>query len=289
MCKSTLDFMKILLETEIIRIDFVVSRTGLMQVLINLLKFYCENMSNSAENNKSGTKKEPGVLVSLKNLFSLICRLLLKLNENQDTDLFSYYCNSLINLCFNSNSNSEFQSLNLAVKEIFLNITNSIIGDLNYIYTNTTETQTASVSSTVSAKSTALLKKFMNPLLSSAPSAKTENLSSNNNQTSNVKKDNTSTSANSPSMLASGLFDSDIIFQKFICFIVDFIHIVFDKISDTQLDDTQYDVNDQLSISGFTVLAECLAISLENNQRAKFTSLFRNNLNLIRFQVCAFV
>ena len=273
-----------LLETELIRVDFVMSRTGFLQVLINLLKFYSENILNSYESTASTdeSKKEHAVLTSLKRVFCLIGRLLLKLNENQDIDLFGYYANALINLCFNSNSNHEFQNLNLNIKEIFLKITNSIIGDLNFIYTNTTETSISNTTmSSAAYKSTALLKKIITPLMSSTSSASTPTTAT----PSSNRNPLTALDVNEPSLLASGLFDSDMIFQKFITFIVDFIHIVFDKISDTQLDDTKYDVNDELSISSFTVLAECLAISLENNQRAKFTNLFRNNLNLIRFQV----
>jgi hypothetical protein len=312
LCKNTLDFLKLLLETELIRIDFVVSRSGLVQVLINLLKFYSENLAHHSTTvtgeRKPGLngKKEPAVLTSLKNLFTLVCRLLLKLNENQDADLFSYFANCLINLCYNSNSNVDFHSLNITVKEIFLKIANSVISDLNFIYTNTSDHAAVanshsssatgnSVASTVTStlsKPTALFKKFMNPLLSSntTPSNKHHHhhhhdVSGNSQHQQSQQDSNESASSSPASLLASGLFDSEVVFQKFITFLVDFIHIVFDKISDSPLDDAQYDVNDELSISGFTVLTECLVISLENNQRAKFTSLFRNNLNLIRYQV----
>lgn len=271
LCRNILIFLKLLLETEIIRIDYIIIKTGLFQVLINLLKFLSENLSSSNpielnNNVKNTTLKEPPVITSLKNVMCVICRLLLKLNENQDVDLFGYMANAMLNLCYSSNSNPEFNDLNTNIKSIFLKITNSINDDLNLMYSNMNDAPKSG---------TALLKKFIQPLILASTTSANSN---SNSATTNADSSNSS----------SGLFDSDIVFQKFLTFIVDFIFIVYDKISDSQMDDTTYDLNDELSISAFTILAECLAISLENNQRAKFTNLFRNNLNLIRYQVFIF-
>lgn len=106
---------------------------------------------------------------------------------------------------------------------------------------------------------------------------------------------------------ATSLFDSDLIFQKFLIFLVDFIHIVYDRISDTPCSHTPYDLNDELAIFSFSVLVHSLSLGLDatsgsggggalgslgltsNNQSyhhkaPRFSSLFRNNLGLIRVQ-----
>ena len=58
------------------------------------------------------------------------------------------------------------------------------------------------------------------------------------------------------------IFDNDFRFQKFIVFIVDFIHIIYDKISDQPINDTSYDVNDELSIFSFAILTHSLSLGL---------------------------
>lgn len=82
----------------------------------------------------------------------------------------------------------------------------------------------------------------------------------------------------------TNLFDSDLIFQKLVIFLVDFIHIVYDRISDSPNASTVYDINDELAIFAFSVLIHSLSVGLENSQKVRFTSLFRNNLALIRLQ-----
>lgn len=84
---------------------------------------------------------------------------------------------------------------------------------------------------------------------------------------------------------ATSLFDSDLIFQRFLIFVVDFIHIVYDRISDTALAHTPYDLNDELAIFSFSVLVHSLSLGLDtSSHKARFSSLFRNNLQLIRLQ-----
>ena len=58
------------------------------------------------------------------------------------------------------------------------------------------------------------------------------------------------------------IFDNDFRFQKFIIFIVDFIHIIYDKISDQPINDASYDVNDELSIFSFAILTHSLSLGL---------------------------
>ena len=93
------------------------------------------------------------------------------------------------------------------------------------------------------------------------------------------------TTAYSNSIATSNLFDSDLIFQKLITFIADFIYIIYDRISDCAMVNVNYDINDELAIFSFSILIHALSIGLENNQKIKFSSLFRTNLSLIRQQV----
>ena len=71
----------------------------------------------------------------------------------------------------------------------------------------------------------------------------------------------TSGSAGSQSSLGT-IFDNDFRFQKFIVFIVDFIHIIYDKISDQPISNASYDVNDELSIFSFAILTHSLSLGL---------------------------
>ncbi len=68
------------------------SKAGLLQVLINLLKFYSSDDSSMLETLP--------VINELKNFISLINRALLKFNENQDSDNFSYFVNSLVSFFY---------------------------------------------------------------------------------------------------------------------------------------------------------------------------------------------
>lgn len=87
------------------------------------------------------------------------------------------------------------------------------------------------------------------------------------------------------------VFDSDFKFQKFIVFLVDFIHIIYDKISDMPIQSSEnisksYDQNDELAIFSFSILIHSLSMGLEanSNNRTRFSALFRTNLLLIRSQ-----
>jgi hypothetical protein len=68
------------------------------------------------------------------------------------------------------------------------------------------------------------------------------------------------------------VFDSDYRFQKFIIFLVDFIHVTYDKISDTPLNNQTiktYDQNDEISIFSFSILIHSLSMGLETGPKTK--------------------
>lgn len=138
--------------------------------------------------------------------------------------------------------------------------------DLNVI-TTFQEANLNQVSTPVKSSSSMLFKKILMPLI----------------QSTQLTSGISSASSLGPT---TALFDSDFRFQKFIIFLVDFIHIIYDKISDTKIDDTTYDINDELSIFAFSILLNSLSIGLEtqSHSKTKFTSFFRSNLTLVRFQ-----
>jgi hypothetical protein len=143
--------------------------------------------------------------------------------------------------------------------------------DLNVITTlqEANLSQYAASAAAIKSSSSMLFKKIIMPLIQSTQL--TNSMSSN---------------ASGLSGPTTALFDSDFRFQKFIIFLVDFIHIIYDKISDTKIDDTTYDINDELSIFAFSILLNSLSIGLETqaHSKTKFTSFFRNNLPIVRFQ-----
>ena len=63
-----------LLELEIVKIDFLIAKAGLIQVLINLLKFFSDERKFSKEEKEN----ELPILVDLKSFFCLMTRLLLR-------------------------------------------------------------------------------------------------------------------------------------------------------------------------------------------------------------------
>jgi len=257
LCHQTLHFLTLLLQCDIVKIDFLISKAGLIQVLFNLLRFFSDTYYQSTSSSKE-------IISDLKQLFCVVTRCLLRFNESQDVDNFSFYLNSIISLCYDS-SNIGYEKLNLNLKSIVLNVFQSIMTDLNVI----TSLQEANLSqtSTTMRSSSMLFKKIIMPLIQSTQ------LTSSISNASNLGPN-------------TALFDSDFRFQKFIIFLVDFIYIIYDKISDTKIDDTIYDINDELSIFAFSILLNSLSIGLETQaqSKTKFTSFFRNNLSIIRFQ-----
>ena len=257
LCHHTLHFLTLLLQCDIVKIDFLISKAGLIQVLFNLLRFFSDTYYQSTSSSKE-------IISDLKQLFCVVTRCLLRFNESQDVDNFSFYLNSIISLCYDS-SNIGYEKLNLNLKSIVLNVFQSIMTDLNVI----TSLQEANLSqtSTTMRSSSMLFKKIIMPLIQSTQ------LTSSISNASNLGPN-------------TALFDSDFRFQKFIIFLVDFIYIIYDKISDTKIDDTIYDINDELSIFAFSILLNSLSIGLETQaqSKTKFTSFFRNNLSIIRFQ-----
>lgn len=101
LCRGGLCVLFELADLEIIRIDFLISRAGLIQMLINLLKFYSDPYCCV----KSSNEELTAIVNDIKNFLCLIGRHLLRLNENQDLELFDYYINTLTYMCFNSANN----------------------------------------------------------------------------------------------------------------------------------------------------------------------------------------
>jgi len=74
LCQNCLNFLKMLLELEIVKIDFLIAKAGLIQVLINLLKFFSDERNFPKEEKEN----ELPILVDLKSFFCLMTRLLLR-------------------------------------------------------------------------------------------------------------------------------------------------------------------------------------------------------------------
>ena len=127
-------------------------------------------------------------------------------NEVQDFDNFSFYLNSLVSLCYDS-ANIGYESFNLNLKAVVLNIVQAIMSDLNSI-------SAVALNKAAAHKSSTLLKKIIMPLISPQ-------------QQHQIPAESTPIDTSEPTV-----FDSDFKFQKFIVFLVDFIHIIYDKISD---------------------------------------------------------
>ncbi len=294
LCQNILYFVHILLELDIVKVDFLISKAGLLQVLINLLKFYSDEsnyeiiklQTNLKQLNDPHSKNGFDLIIinDLKNFISLINRALLKFNENQDSDNFSYFINSLVSLCYDS-SNIGYEKLNLNLKAIILNIVQSIMADLNSI----------SVIQEAAPKASILLKKIIGPLISSrsteptTPTLPSFSALGNAFLGSSTSQTTSSNSQASQSVHSVTFFDNDSRFQKFLVFIVDFIHIIYDKISDIAIKDSNYDINDELAIFSFAILTHCLSIGLDNSTKTKFSSLFKSNITFIRIQVNIFM
>jgi len=84
---------------------------------------------------------------------------------------------------------------------------------------------------------------------------------------------------------ATGLFENELKFQKFIVFIGDFIFVIYDKISDKPIGDESEDINDHLASITFDLLRHLVKLGLDYTEKTKLSVLVRNNLTLIRSQV----
>ena len=181
-------------------------------------------------------------------------------------DNFSFFINGLISLCYES-ANVDCELLNFNLKSIVLNVMQSIMADLNSM---------SNVLETSAPKKSVLFKKIMMPLIGT--SAKSEpsqfnsifslpfglsgsSLLSGLTGINTAPQSITYTTSTSSSMMST-IFDNDFRFQRFIVFIVDFIHTIYDKISDQPIHDTSYDVNDELSIFSFSILTHSLSLGL---------------------------
>lgn len=252
LCLDSLKFITSLLKLELVKIDYLITKSGLLQVLFNLLRFFSQEPT------------EQEIMNEMKKIFSLITRLLIRYNEIQDFDNFGFYLNSMVSLCYDS-SNVGYEKFNFNLKHVVLEIVQSIMSDLNSI---TALVPNVTATRTTKAQTTTLLKKFIRPLISPMQN------SSESSENSIDKTDFVT------------VFDSDYKFQKFIIFLVDFIHIIYDKISDTPVinEVKSYDHNDQISIFSFSILIHSLSMGLGTSQKTRFSNLFRTNLSLIRIQ-----
>ena len=254
LCLDCMKFITSLLKLELIKIDYLISKSGLLQVLFNLLRYFSEISNETNE-----------IMNEMKKLFSLLTRLLIRYNETQDFDNFGFYLNSMVSLCYDS-SNVGYEKFNFNLKHVVLEIVQSIMSDLNSI----SALVPANVPSRSAKVQTAtLLKKFIRPLISPMQSS-----TNNTDNSFDINGDFIT------------VFDSDYKFQKFIIFLVDFIHIIYDKISDTPVlnEVKSYDHNDQISIFSFSILIHSLSMGLGSSQKTRFSNLFRSNLSLIRIQ-----
>jgi len=142
--------------------------------------------------------------------------------------------------------------------------------DLNSVSANIVQPSSSNNKSIISTS--ALLKKIIMPLISPVSQI---------NEHSSLESTDTTTATTT-------LFDSDHKFQRFVIFLVDFIYIIYDKISDTPLtgsDLKSYDQNDEISIFAFAILIHSLSMGLESSaRRTRMSGLFKNNLNLIKSQ-----
>ena len=77
LCRDCLNFLKLLLELEIVKIDFLIAKAGLIQVLINLLKFFSDEKNLQKSKEKENVKDLP-IFNDLKGFFCLMTRLLLR-------------------------------------------------------------------------------------------------------------------------------------------------------------------------------------------------------------------
>ena len=111
LCNMCLKFVNNLLECEMIKIDVIIVRGGLVQILFNLLKYYSDNSNNFEPKHEQDKKlagdSESQMIKDLKRLFCTVARQLLKLNENSDTDNLVYFLNSLLYLCYESSNIGE--------------------------------------------------------------------------------------------------------------------------------------------------------------------------------------
>ena len=64
------------------------------------------------------------------------------------------------------------------------------------------------------------------------------------------------------SQQCSILFDSDNKFQKFIQYVVDYVFIIHENVSNAQTKDTDFDLNDQSSIFIFEILMHSLSMGI---------------------------
>ena len=82
LCQSCLNFLKLLLELELVKIDFLIAKAGLLQVLINLLKFFSDAKNFHKSKDEKEFLKDLPILVDLKSFFCLMIRLLLRYVHN---------------------------------------------------------------------------------------------------------------------------------------------------------------------------------------------------------------
>ena len=127
LCQNNLRFLTILLQNDLVKIDFLITKAGLLQVIFNLLRYFSE-FEGHIKTETSETDSLP-IINDLKHFFLIITRILLRFNENQDENL-TFYLNSLISLSYDT-ANTGYERLNHNIKSLVLNIVQSILDDLN--------------------------------------------------------------------------------------------------------------------------------------------------------------
>ena len=152
LCQNCMRFIHSLLELDLVKVDFVISKSGLLQVLFNLLRYFSE----LTELNESKIE----LVTDMKLMFSLITRLLIRFNEGHELDNFGFYLNSMVSLCYDS-ANIGYQRFNDNLKSIVLNIVQSIMTDLNTMSSAQGRSEPAG-----QAVKQNLLKKIITPLIS---------------------------------------------------------------------------------------------------------------------------
>jgi hypothetical protein len=279
LCKKCLNFISILLENGIVKVDFLINRAGLLQVLFNLLNFISEQSLLGKQSSECDD-----IFNDLKQFFCLLTRFLLRcLNENQEIyDNFNYFLNTLISVCYDS-ANVGYERLNFNLKSIVLQMIQLIMSDINSINTtvnstesnynnNATPTAMALAAQSATKAPSKIYSKLIMPLLFK-------------NTSNETLAENSSSSTSAASNNLPTIFDNEANFQRFIVFIVDFIHIIYEKISDKPIVNISNDIDDELSIFTFSVIVNSLSLAIDNSYRSKFVNFLKSYITPIKIQV----
>lgn len=136
LCQSCLRFVAMLMRLELVKVDYLISRSGLLQVLFNLLRFFSEKMDKEqiqSENVAKETEDQFTIMNDMKQVFGLITRLLIGRSESADNvDNYTAYLNTIVSLCYDS-TNIGYERFNNQLKAIVLDSVQTVMSDLNSI------------------------------------------------------------------------------------------------------------------------------------------------------------